>query len=459
MKGLPEHLDDQVAIRMLPECELLELGELDTVCEQYIAEHFDTCALVPGFTSLSAPQLGRILKHEKLTVACEEAVLQAVLAWHTAAPGRDLVTSLLLQQVNFPSMAMTSLQAVERYAQSAGPCGRDMQKEATRAIAVHRNGSVVDGEPPAKRRCFGYWWPEFGASMVGGVVVAGGQGVGEGLHELNAPRNIVLQGDAVLIADRMNKRVVRWQQGSSVGQLVAGQGAPMNGVNDFSVWCAIGLSSHGEILVSDRDNDRVIRFTESGGSVVGQGLWTLLKPRAVCSTRAGAIYVLDNDGRRVQKLEDAVSSTVVSGLQSPACMAGLFVTDSGVVYICETDHHRVRRWVPGADVGTIVAGGNGEGSARNQLYCPEGIFVTPDDSVYVCDRGNHRVVKWPAGASAGLTVAGGHGNGRGSHQLSSPLGVHIATDGAMYVLDGANARVTKWAPRLTLALSALSTVS
>lgn len=41
-----------------------------------------------------------------------------------------------------------------------------------------------------------------------------------------------------------------------------------------------------------------------------------------------------------------------------------------------------------------MAGGNGQGTALNQLNVPRHIFIDDEHSVYVSDRDNHRVIKW-----------------------------------------------------------------
>jgi sugar lactone lactonase YvrE len=51
--------------------------------------------------------------------------------------------------------------------------------------------------------------------------------------------------------------------------------------------------------------------------------------------------------------------------------------------------------------GVTVAGGNGLGSAANQLYYPYGIAVSPSGDVYVADTDNSRIQFWSVGATQG----------------------------------------------------------
>lgn len=51
-------------------------------------------------------------------------------------------------------------------------------------------------------------------------------------------------------------------------------------------------------------------------------------------------------------------------------------------------------WAPGASAGITVAGGNGIGSAANQLNSPNDIFVDAVGNIYVADAENHRIQKF-----------------------------------------------------------------
>jgi hypothetical protein len=51
--------------------------------------------------------------------------------------------------------------------------------------------------------------------------------------------------------------------------------------------------------------------------------------------------------------------------------------------------------------GVTVAGGNGSGSAANQLYYPYSIAVSPSGDIYVADTGNNRIQFWGADATQG----------------------------------------------------------
>ena len=57
-----------------------------------------------------------------------------------------------------------------------------------------------------------------------GIVVAGGNGKGVGLDQLNNPHYVFVDGDqAVYVSDSENHRVMKWLKGAGQGKLVAGE--------------------------------------------------------------------------------------------------------------------------------------------------------------------------------------------------------------------------------------------
>ena len=69
-----------------------------------------------------------------------------------------------------------------------------------------------------------------------GITIAGGNGAGSELNQLQYPSGMFLDNDANLyIADSFNHRIVRWNYGSSAGQIVAG-GNGMGGCPEQLNW-------------------------------------------------------------------------------------------------------------------------------------------------------------------------------------------------------------------------------
>jgi sugar lactone lactonase YvrE len=125
---------------------------------------------------------------------------------------------------------------------------------------------------------------------------------------------------------------------------------------------------------------------------------------------------------------------------------GIAVDASGNIYVADVQNHRVQKWAPGAVTGITVAGGNGAGSAANQLNRPKDVFVDAGGNLYIADENNQRIQKWAPGATSGITVAGGNGAGSAAQQFNSPEGVYVDAAGNIYVADKYNYRIQRWAP-------------
>ncbi|HUB59708.1 MAG TPA: hypothetical protein VL978_03340 [Puia sp.] len=95
---------------------------------------------------------------------------------------------------------------------------------------------------------------------------------------------------------------------------------------------------------------------------------------------------------------------------------------------------------------SVVAGGNGGGSAANQFSLPDRLYVDAYGNMYIPDYLNNRVQKWAVGATSGITVAGGNGEGRNPNQLYWPSGVTVDAQGNIFIADQNNDRIQKWAP-------------
>ncbi|CAF3381964.1 unnamed protein product, partial [Rotaria sp. Silwood2] len=94
-----------------------------------------------------------------------------------------------------------------------------------------------------------------------GIVVAGGQGQGNGLTQLYYPQGVVVdQLGTVYVADCGNDRIMRWPKEATQGSVIVGGNGKGEQSNQLN-W-PIGLSSdrHGNLYVIDCGNDRAPRL-------------------------------------------------------------------------------------------------------------------------------------------------------------------------------------------------------
>jgi len=91
--------------------------------------------------------------------------------------------------------------------------------------------------------------------------------------------------------------------------------------------------------------------------------------------------------------------------------------------------------------GVTVAGGNGEGSAANQLGNPSDIWVDASGNIYIVDAYS-RIQKWAPGATSGQTVI--------NNPMEIGQGIYgLAVDGSGNIYISDNKVVQKWAPGAT----------
>jgi hypothetical protein len=216
----------------------------------------------------------------------------------------------------------------------------------------------------------------------------------------------------------------------------------------------ISLESTGTAIYDQdfKTNSAVVISTVAGGNGTGSATNQFSSPTKVSVDAVGNIYVLDQMNQRVQKWAPGatVGITVVN-----TWAQGMFVDNVGTVYLGK--NNSIEKWIPGATSGVVVAGGNGNGSAANQLSDIANFFVDTNGNIYIVDGMNNRIQKWTPGATTGVTVAGGNGSGSAANQLSYPRAVFVDTSENVYVNDGNNSRIQKWTPSALTGTTVLGT--
>jgi len=138
---------------------------------------------------------------------------------------------------------------------------------------------------------------------------------------MSFPSGIAFDGQGRLyVTDTNNHRVQCFLPGETQGTTVAGSadGVAGAGLGELNMPTGICIDARdGSILVADRMNSRVMRFPSGGGQgeeVVGPA-YQLERPWGVCQDAAGAIYV--SDERRAVVLKVEAPSPLASS-QQPA---------------------------------------------------------------------------------------------------------------------------------------------
>ncbi|CAF0723394.1 unnamed protein product [Adineta steineri] len=238
------------------------------------------------------------------------------------------------------------------------------------------------------------------------VTVAGGNGDGSELNQLNQPWGIHVDSDdhSIYIADTSNHRIVRWKSGANNGEVVAGGNGLGSTVDRLNYPNDVVLDKEKKyVIICDYYNERAMK-------------WSLQ----------------NNQDHQVL-------------IPSISCF-GLAMDSNGDLYISEWDKHQVRRFYEDDRQGTVVAGGNGQGNRLNQLNGPVYIFVDKDHSVYIADDRNNRVMKWMENANEGSLVAPGQVSNENPNSLVQPIGVIVDHMGNIYVSSKGSHQITRWSP-------------
>ncbi|CAF1478395.1 unnamed protein product [Adineta steineri] len=145
-----------------------------------------------------------------------------------------------------------------------------------------------------------------------GIVVAGGNGEGDQLNQLNMPRFIFVDEDqSVYVSDFLNLRVMKWRKDEKEGKIVAGRNAQGGDLDKFSSPEGVVVDRLGQIYVTDMGNNRVMRWCEGdeegeivvGGNSEGNRSNQLNRPSGLSFDDEGNLYVADEWNHRVQKFE------------------------------------------------------------------------------------------------------------------------------------------------------------
>jgi sugar lactone lactonase YvrE len=306
------------------------------------------------------------------------------------------------------------------------------------ATPVH--ASSIDIHPSAK-------WAQ------NGMTVAGGNGQGNGLNQLDHPNVLYIDDEqTIYVADFSNHRIVEWKYGTTSGQVVAGGNGQGNGANQLSnPEDVIVDKERDSLIISDYGNKRVVRWPRRNGTS-GETIISNIHCIGLKMDENGFLYVVDNGKHEVRRYRREESQgTVVAGgngsgnrLDQLIYPRYIFVDRDHSVYVSDWGNHRMMKWEEGAKQGIVVAGDQGQGNSLTQFSFPKGIVIDQLGTVYVADCGNHRIMRWPKGATQGSVIAGGNGPGVQSNQLSYPWDLSFDQHVNLYVADNENHRIQKF---------------
>ena len=281
-------------------------------------------------------------------------------------------------------------------------------------------------------------------------------------------------GGNIFVSDNGNNRIVKFSAGSTAGTqgiIVAGGNGSGSAANQLSGPNAVFVDSAGNIYVADGANNRIQKFpagstsatngiTVAGGNGFGSAA-NQISPSGIYVDHAGNLYVPDYFNNRIQKFPmgstSATNGVTIAGGNGQGSAANqlsgpnaVYIDIAGNIYVADGYNSRIQKFPSGSSSSTngiTVAGSTTPGNAANQLNSPASVWLDNANNIYVTDLGNNRVQKFPAGSDSttnAVTVAGGNGFGILANQLAYPVFTFVEDNGIFYVADGNNNRIQKF---------------
>ena len=235
-----------------------------------------------------------------------------------------------------------------------------------------------------------------------GVTVAVGNGCGNAVNQLNYSYGLDIDDDnqSIVIADWGNHRIVEWKMGASNGKVIAGGGGRGNRLDQLDHPTDVLIYKEpNSLFIANRGNRRVVRWSRREGTTQGEVIVDNVLCEGLTMDHQRYLYVSDIVKHEVWRytIGDKNGIVVAGGngrsnqLNQLNCPTCLFVDEEQAVYVSEWNNHRVMKWNKGAKEGIVVAGGQEEGSVLTQLSHPQGLFVDISGTIYVADTLNDPV--------------------------------------------------------------------
>ena len=243
----------------------------------------------------------------------------------------------------------------------------------------------------------------------------------------------------------------------------------------------------GAMLIVDRGNNRVRRYDFKTGiitTIAGTGdressgdggpavAAALNRPADVLIDRAGNVFIAEDNGHRIRMIDaaTAVITTIAgtgergySGDGGPAVSAqmsrpaALALDAEGRLLVAEFANHVVRRIDLSDGTISTIAGtgrpdfsGDGGPATAATLNSPRGIVLNAFDNLFISDSANNRIRRVGARTGVITTIAGtgeqnfsGDGGPANAATLNRPRGIAADASGNLYLADRLNNRIRR----------------
>jgi sugar lactone lactonase YvrE len=267
---------------------------------------------------------------------------------------------------------------------------------------------------------------------------------------LKAPADIAFAANGdVLVVDKGNNRIERFSQ---EGKFVSKFGSYGTTPGLFSAPTSIALDGSNKLWITDKTNNRVQVFAEDGkfikaigGTASGTGEGQFNKPEGVAADGEGHIYVADTYNKRIQVFDEEGKyitkfGTAGSGPGQFTEASAIDVGRDGSIYVADWGANRVQKFNEKYEsVLQFGSAGTGDG----QFSHPDAVEADGKGNVWVGDQSNGRIELFNE-AGEYVTQFGAKGSGEGQFSFASPMGIAADWSGGVWVTDVNNNRIQKW---------------
>ncbi|CAF4565820.1 unnamed protein product [Rotaria socialis] len=281
-------------------------------------------------------------------------------------------------------------------------------------------------------------------------IVAGNNGEGNKLNQLNRPQALAVdtQDGILFIVDSKNHRVVAWKLGDDKGHVIAGgqgQGEQLNQLNNPTDVLIDEATRY--LFISDRDNKRVVRCSSEQPSSTPEIIISEIDCYGIAMDQKGNLYVTNvaNHEVRMYSKDGFSLRRVVAGGNSKGkdldqldYPTYITVDNNDSIYVSDNGNNRIMKWPNGAREGIVMATTQ-TNSDKNTSSCGlRGIAVDQRGTLYVAEMFNHRVTQWCHESNKGVTIVEGGKKRLRTHQLLCPVGLTLDASDSLYIADSNN---------------------
>ena len=215
----------------------------------------------------------------------------------------------------------------------------------------------------------------------------------------------------IYILDNVMARVSKWAQKAVTGSVVAGDNGDGDNINQMNSPNGMYLEQTTSIVwIADTYNHRIVKWTTPSTSELVCGGYgsesnQLMYPFGlfIDESDSNTLYVADTGNHRIQKwLTNATHGITMAGITSFYgnelfqlwAHQALIVDTNKNMFIMDTGNNRIMRWKIGSSSGEVISSPDTLTMPSSGIYQPYGIKFDSNGALFVIDGGTGYVLEF-----------------------------------------------------------------